>query len=223
MAGSGWLEMICLNLSKDFAKDMREHIGEQKLLDEFEQLWYAHRITLNHRKCVITMEEYSRYAMVFCGLTKKDFQHFPELFQERLWREVLAVVIPENDELMASLSDRILSFAQHQHYQARHDRSVSSHIRQAFEELDILVNYQGWGLPTSLAASIEVDLRLNRTIRKKGKSKDYFTPLEVFRDNWLIGDPIENPLVGAPDKPPLPPEQYEDSKVIPVDFTSKGK
>jgi hypothetical protein len=36
--------------------------------------WYAHRITLMRKKCVIVMEEASRYALIFCRTEAKGLQ-----------------------------------------------------------------------------------------------------------------------------------------------------
>lgn len=49
------------------------------------QHWYVHRVTMQRRKQVIAMEAQSRYALVFCGVTKPFFENFTTIFSDTLW------------------------------------------------------------------------------------------------------------------------------------------
>jgi len=176
--------MIQFYLSNALSCDLKMHLKE-KIKPDFQALqWYAHRVTINRRKCVIAMERQSRYAMVFCGLTKPDFENFPQIFQERLWREVISITQPEEDDL-AIISDLVLDITVDHYYQPGNDRSVMAHINQVVELLDIIVNYYGEELPLTDSDAFTFGIRANETPRKRKNDTDYFYPIEVFRDLWL--------------------------------------
>ena len=48
----------------------------------------AIKVTIERRKCVVLMEASSRYGVLMPGLRQKEFQHFPQLFRERLAEEL---------------------------------------------------------------------------------------------------------------------------------------
>ena len=211
--------MIQFHLSKKLAKDMKMHVQSKSKINPQAMQWYANVVTLARRKCVIAMELQSRYTMVFCGMTKKEFEHFPEIFQERLWREVLVLCTEEeNEEFLNKLSNQILSIANEQRYQEGHDRSVTSHMNQVVQSLEIYVQYQGNDLPESSAAAYEFGVRENKIIRKRKSDKDYFRPAEVFRDFWLgLLDFTENGSgPGGPTNKDL-----ESNNIIYVNFDKK--
>jgi len=158
---------------------------EEKSEPDFQALqWYAHRVTIAQRKCVITMERQSRYAIVFCGLTKSDFENFPQIFQERLWREVISITQPEDDDLPI-ISNLVLDMTGKHHYQPGSDRSVMAHINQVVEHLEIIINHHDAPLPTNDSDAFAFGIQANETPRKRKIDKDYFYPIEVFKDLWL--------------------------------------
>ncbi|MDA1302312.1 MAG: hypothetical protein O2868_19840 [Proteobacteria bacterium] len=75
--------MIQIHTSKALAADLKAQLAEVPAGPGAMQ-WYAHRVYVLRCKCVVAMEAQSRYAMIFTGLTKPDFEMFPELFLERL-------------------------------------------------------------------------------------------------------------------------------------------
>ena len=176
--------MIQFYLSNALSSDLKMHL-EEKSEPDFQALqWYAHRVTIDRRKCVITMERQSRYTIVFCGLTKPDFENFPQIFQERLWREVVSITQPEDDDLHI-ISDLALDISVEHHYQAGTDRSVMAHINQVAELLEIIVTHYGEALPLTDSDAFAFGIRANETPRKRKNDKDYFYPIEVFRELWL--------------------------------------
>jgi len=178
--------MIQFHLTKKLAKDMKEHVQLSTEVNHQAMQWYANIVTVARRKCIIAMELQSRYVMIFCGMTKEEFEQFPKTFQERLWREVLALCEEEvNENVLTRISDQVLCLANEQNYQEGHDRSVSTHINQVAQSLEIYVQYQGYDLPVSSAAAFEFGVRENQMIRKRKEDKDYFRPIEVFREFWL--------------------------------------
>ena len=175
--------MLQFHLSKTLAGDLKMHVADPITASPTAMQWYGHRITLMHRKCVLMMEYKSRYCMVFSGLTKPDFENFPELFLDRLWREVVSVC-QLDDTQSERLAALVHLVAEKQHYQPGSDRSVQAHLRQAAEELHYMVNDKVGRLPGP-GEEFGCGVRINEMLRKRKEDKDYFVPLEVFRDFWL--------------------------------------
>src|SRR6056297_2636241 len=81
--------MIHLHTSKTFSDDLAKAgcvIPSAKEKNAGWN-WYAHRIILMRRKCVIVMEEASRYALIFAGLKKRDFAEFDKVLSSRIVAE----------------------------------------------------------------------------------------------------------------------------------------
>lgn len=171
-----------IHCSKALAVDLKSHLVDAPTNLRAMQ-WYGHRVQVLRRKCVILMELQSRYAMVFTGLTKPDFQRFPELVRDRLWREALSICQldePRSGQL-AALVDAI---AQPVQIVAGSDRSVQAHINEVTWHLDYFAQEAG-ELPRDDGDMFAFGLRMNKTPRSRKGEKGYFYPLEVLRDFWL--------------------------------------
>lgn len=176
--------MLQFHLSKNAAKDLKPHLSESSKPALGTMQWYGHRVTIMHRKCLLMMEMQSRYCMVFAGLTKPGFEQFPELFAERLQNEVVSICQLE-DQRAYQLAELIQEMSQEQHYQIGSDRSVQAHINQAVDELSFMANFQEGRLPELDEEQFGCGVRINQTPRKTKSDKDFFFPLEKFRDFWL--------------------------------------
>ena len=176
--------MIQFHLSKVLSIDMKMHIAAPLAINPGAMQWYGHRVTIMRRKCVLMMELQSRYCMIFTGMTKPDFEDFPERFIDRMWREVVSICQLDDDQ-SEMLAELVLAVAQDQCFQAGHDRSVQAHIKQVVEEIEQAIHYRTGRLPVSDEEMFGLGVRVNERIRKRKGDKDYFVPLEVFRDFWL--------------------------------------
>lgn len=175
--------MLQFHLTKTLSKDLSMHLGIPTPINNSAMQWYAHRITALRRKCIIAMEGYSRYCMVFCGLTKKDFERFPEMFLDRLWRE--AVSICQLDEIqsekLAALAGMV---AEEYQFQTGSDRSVQSHINDVAWQLKDIAEEIGY-LPIAPEDAFGFGIRVNEQLRICKGDKDYFRPIEDYREFWL--------------------------------------
>ncbi len=232
--------MIQFYLSKDLAKDLaslpieQAHIQENADADTGAVIWYAHRVTIARRKCIIAMELQSRYTMVFCGLTSPDFNNFPQLFSQRLLQEACVITqirepLPDVDvQLLCDLANEV---SMEQNFACHHDRSVQSHINQVKEHLEDLVLRGGYPLPESPDDSMRFGLIANDMLRKTKNHKDYFVPLDVYADFWLgmIGHVKEHvgggTLEEAPELRPVheASDEANQGKVITVDFVKRRR
>jgi hypothetical protein len=180
--------MLQIHLSQSLAKEFESHLQDVTEPEPTALQWYAHKAIVQRRKCVVLMEYQSRYAMVFCGLTKREFDQFPELLQERIWREV-NIICQLNESLsdddFSILSDLTLDLTSKQYYQRGSDRSVMTHISQVIEDLRVSVEEGGFELPVNSNEAIHFGLGVNDMYRKRKNDKDYFVPLDIYTGFWL--------------------------------------
>lgn len=146
--------------------------------------WYAHRITLLREKCVIVMEETSRYALFFHALKKSDLAGFDKLLGSRIIAEAswLCDLPPGLNEKLIEAVERQCSSTV---WSQGMNRSVQAHIRQVADEVEYLVKYRFERLPESTEEAFTLGAMINDTLRKRGGDKDYFYPLERWRESLL--------------------------------------
>lgn len=174
--------MIQVHTSKALAVDLAGHLTEAPRNPGAMQ-WYAHRVHVLRHKCVIVMEAESRYAMVFTGLTKPDFQRFPDLFSDRLIREALSICQLDDDQTgrLGAIATLVTEPVQ---ILPGYDLSVQAHINEVVREMEWTA-YEAGTLPEHDGHEFSFGLRMNQTPRKRKGDKDYFYPLEIMRAFWL--------------------------------------
>ena len=129
------------------------------------------------------MEWQSRYSMVFAGLTKAEFQNFPKTCADRLWREVVSIC-QLDDVQSQKMAELVEMVAAEQSYQSGSDRSVQAHINDVAWHLGCEANEAGY-LPEKPEEAFGFGIKMNEWLRKRKGDKDYFVPVEIFRDCWL--------------------------------------
>lgn len=174
--------MIQIHASKALSADLKPLLAEAPPSPGAMQ-WYAHRVQVLRRKCVIVMEEQSRYAMVFTGLTKPDFARFPEIFRDRLIREALSIC-QLDDAQTSQLEELALLVTESVQIMPGSDRSVQTHINEVARDLDWMTHEIGY-LPEDDGQEFSFGLRINETPRTRRGEKGYFFPLRRMRDFWL--------------------------------------
>lgn len=212
--------MIQFYLSKDAAADFK-HLLEAPLVENYQAMqWYLHRVTIARRKCIIAMEKQTRYAITFCGLTKKDLADFPQLFSYWFSLHGLASVLEQHGQDDV-LEQRVLELAEviadGQTYQQGYDRSVTAHIRQVVDLLRYYVEERGYPLPVEPREAAIFSTRANELLRKKSGSDDYFLPVTEFSGFWLGLLNLKLPSGGGL-KPSKEAEPKYTNNVIQVDF-----
>jgi len=123
--------------------------------------WYAHSITLMRKKCIIVMEEASRYALIFVGLKKKDFCRFDKVLASRIIAEASWLCdLPHpdpNEKLIAEVEQKCSSTVWSQGL----NRSVQSHIRQVADEMEYLIHRRYDQLPESSKEVLALGFEVN--------------------------------------------------------------
>ena len=179
--------MIQLHLTKKFHEDLSK--SGCALPETNDQAagwhWYAHRITLLRKKCVIVMEEECRYALIFFGLKKMDFARFEQVLISRIIAEaswLCDLPQPKENEI---LIEKVRQKCSGMFFDRTPNRSVQAHIRQVAQELEYLIYFIDEKLPELAEEEIELGLKLNDRLRKRQQDKDYFMPMECWRKSLL--------------------------------------
>jgi hypothetical protein len=135
------------------------------------------------KKCIIVMEEASRYVLIFAGLKKRDFAGFDTVLRLRIVAEASWLCdLPHpgpNKQLIAAVDQQCLSTVWSQGL----DRSVQAHTRQVADEMGYLVRNRFEGLPETAQQEFALGFCLNDTLRKRSGDKDYFYPNERWRES----------------------------------------
>jgi len=146
--------------------------------------WHAHRFSLHRKRCIIVMEEESRYVIFFLGLKKKDLAQFDQVLADRILAEARWLCNLDAEQGQ-QLSDVLKERVQPASFSTGMNRSVQSHVRQAIEEADIHTAYHLDRVPETTDEILSLGLRINDTIRKRKQDCDYFVPLEKWREGLL--------------------------------------
>ena len=187
--------MIQLHLTKKFHEDLSKAgcaLPESSSTAEWH--WYAHRVTLLRKKCVIVMEEECRYALIFFGLKKLDFANFELVLTNRIIAEASRLCDLAQPEENERLIEKIEQKCGEISFDRKPNRSVQAHIRQVAQELEYLILFIDEKLPEPGEEEIDMGLRINDRLRKRQQNKDYFVPLKCWRKSLLS---LVSPPLGA--------------------------
>jgi hypothetical protein len=103
--------------------------------------WHAHLFVHKRRKCVLIMNNVTRYNFVMYGLKKEDFKRFQGLVMEKIEENLLA------DEMGQALVDKYLSNLGQTCYTPTSDRSILSQINEMIvvsqNEMDEYIDESG--------------------------------------------------------------------------------
>lgn len=162
---------------KNFASTSGDH-------DAFAQHWYVHRLTMQRRKQYIVMEAHTRYALIFCGVTKPFFEHFTDIFADTLWRHIVSLCeVPDAEwgRIKAMISDMCAEPIYHKGL----NRSVQAHIRDTAIQMECRMEFGE--LPsviTDPSQLFELSCFINKTPRSRHGEKQCIFPLEEFQRLW---------------------------------------
>lgn len=215
--------MIQFHLSKAAAQDLK-HLVEPAVPINYQAMqWYLHCVSIARRKCIVAMELQSRYALVFCGLTKKEMADFPQLFTYWFSLHALACVadVIGDDEMMEQhVLEVAAGLAAGQTYQLGSDRSVQAHIRQVVDALRDQVELDGRPLPVEPRDTARFLMRANDVLYRIGKHGQWFRPVVAFSEFWLgLFDFLDKQAKPAA----VPVENQALGQVIHVDFANRTR
>lgn len=175
--------MLQIYLTNSAANDLSRLLSDQGETDLQAMQWYAHRITVMEARCLIMMERKSRYCMLFSDLSETELANFPEIFYQRLWREVMSICQPlaGDADSMQAVIDKTMA---RQQYRRGADRSVQAHINDVawqFQEQALQIGH----LPKDASELFIFGMLMNGMLRKTQAERNDFVPRERFRRDWL--------------------------------------
>ena len=179
--------MIQLHTTKKFHEDLTKSGCAMPETDGKTEgwHWYAHRITLMRKKCVIVMEEECRYALIFFGLKKGDFANFEQVLTSRIIAEASWLCDLSDSGENELLVEIIQQKCSEMFFDRKPNRSVQAHIRQVALELEYFVLFIDERLPGRTEEEIDLGLKINDRYRKRQQDKDYFMPKKCWRKSLL--------------------------------------
>lgn len=148
------------------------------------QHWYVHRVTIQRRKQVIVMEAQSRYALVFCGVTKPFFDDFAGIFADTLWRHIVSLCEVPDAEWGRVRDITAAMCAKPIHHKGL-DRSLQAHIKDAAMQMEWRMEFGE--LPpviTDPGQLFELSFFINKTPRTRHGEKQCIFPYQEFQRVW---------------------------------------
>lgn len=117
--------MITIQCTKKLAAQLDVPLANEK--PEYSNplyCWHAHLFSFNRRKCVLVMNNETRYNFVMFGLVKADFKRFGELIVKQISSNLLA------DGMEQALVDKYLQKYGEVSYTPTSDRSIIGQINE---------------------------------------------------------------------------------------------
>jgi hypothetical protein len=149
--------------------------------DEFSKHWYVHRVLIDRRKGFIVMEAHTRYALVFCGVTKPVLNKFPILFADYLWRHIVSLCEVDNGDF-EHIKQMAANMCSEIQYHKGLNKSVQAHIKDAAQQLEYDL-YQ-YGFPDEPGKEFYLSMRANRVPCSRYGEKGFIIPLNEFQRLW---------------------------------------
>lgn len=172
--------MIVFNLSQALTKVLSSHLKPVKnILPSLH--WDLELITIGLDQCVIACERNTQYIMLFCAMSREQFLHFPELFQDRFWREVMALSPQISQRDKNAFIRYLLTASDDQYYQLNPNPLEEGKLHTIIENLEYRTIAEKVALPADGKAALQYTLPINGRKRKNSDS----SPLENFRDICL--------------------------------------
>ncbi|PEY38350.1 hypothetical protein CN354_10915 [Bacillus cereus] len=134
--------------------------------------WHANLFTINRKKCVIVMNNVTRYHFVIYGITKKELRNFDALFQKDLITNLLL------DGIEPEVIEQYLNQDPIVQYAATNNRSIISQMNESVFMIDHYFYDELVVKKSGFINIAELNQYLNRTIMLKTPKN----PVEMMRN-----------------------------------------
>ncbi|MBP0726488.1 hypothetical protein J5Y03_15110 [Bacillus sp. RG28] len=128
---------MIIQCTKKLADEMKLKVSKPDLLNVNQiYCWHAHLFKIGRKKCVLVMNNVTRYHFVLYGLVKKDFVMFEEIVKMNIVSNFLADGInPDHvDWYINQLGDI--------QFYATSDRSIISQMNDSILSLEYIIYYE---------------------------------------------------------------------------------
>ncbi|WP_018415594.1 DUF6933 domain-containing protein [Teredinibacter turnerae] len=208
--------MIRIDISKTLAKPLGAHIRPAtSTTAEFS--WRAELAIIGTERCVVAQEIFTGYVLVLCNLSADDFNSFPALFSDRLFRETLALCKQAKLYEKQELTRKLAQIVAPQQVQLDPEPIEDGKILKVIENLERRYLLEGQDLPRSGRQAFEFGLKFNN--RKSSSDK----PLKL-NPAQRMANLCLNLIAELPDDSPIMPEILsEEANIVRVDFARNRK
>ena len=148
--------------------------------------WHSKIIKFGRTKYILAVEEETRYAVVMPDFRKKEFQNFHKIFVEHLAAHLYILFSSQSDSNKDKLREFVESLSTGYSYSKPISRSVTAHMTQMHNEIEIFCHKDLNGyLPSDMDGLWKLNVYLNDGLRTIPKQKGYIVPVEEFKNHIL--------------------------------------
>lgn len=117
--------MLTIQCTKKLSEELNVNISKNKLVHTKPLYsWHAHLFLWNRRKCVLVMNNKTRYNFVLFGLKKGDFKRFADIVVQAIAENLSA------DGADKVIIEKYIQNCQEVSYAATSDRSIISQVNE---------------------------------------------------------------------------------------------
>lgn len=179
--------MIQLDISTALAKPLAKHLRLAPSQDT-DLYWRADLAVVGTEPCVVAEEQQTGYVIVLCGLDREDFARFPDLFRDRLWREVAAICKQANLYDNGMLAKYLPALCEQQYYRHDPEPIEEGRILKVIEQLERRFLYDRESLPYDGRSAFEFSFAINNKKSRTDTDTNRPSAAESLGDfclNWM--------------------------------------
>lgn len=152
-------------------------IKPDPVVGEDETGWHANLLRIERYRCVLCAHDETLFSFFVCRPTRPDFEQFPEVFGQGLFKTMLQFGFPQGQV------ERMLDTTREIHYAKTSNRRVLGSMNEMARMLEWSISSRG-----GLAATDPVDLQrlLNET---PFKAIGYDRPIDRMQRLLTMADP----------------------------------
>lgn len=209
------ITMILFNVSQTLSKVLASHLKPAKNISP-HLVWDMELIIVGAERCIIACEQQSQYIMLFCGLQGEQMRHFPEVFEDRLWREVLTLCPQLSKAEKSAFAKYLLAATEEQFYQLNPNPLEEGRFQKIIEDLEYRLIAEKMPLPIDGKSALQYTLPINGKIRKKTED----SALARYRELcWLMAEDCKEQARIA--KELASPITGREENIVKVDFNKR--
>ncbi|PGS48416.1 hypothetical protein [Bacillus sp. AFS041924] len=145
-----------IQLTKKLSDEMKIKVVKPDLTNEIQLFcWHANIFKIGRKKCVLVMNNVTRYCFIIYGLVKKDFTNFEELMKENLMTNFLA------NEFDVQKIDLYMEQLGEVQYTATSDRSIISQMNDMIINAEYIIYHMAE--KDEVISLLDLNFKLNET------------------------------------------------------------
>ncbi len=206
--------MMRILVTRELAKALGRHVKPARNGDA-DLLWRADLKIIGMEACVVLQEQQTGYILLLCGLNADQFASFPQLLQDRFWRELASICQQAGLYDKAKLIESLQALATEQHYQLDPEPPEEGKIISVMEKLERRVLYDNLPLPVDGRSAFDFGFLINTRLSKQAAQNGDSNAAEG------LGNLCLNLIEMRLEAENLSPVVSIDDNVVSVDFSRR--